>query len=160
RRTRDVLGASRAMSADGEAMRLVAQPLQEIEHRIARLEREGRLARHEEALASRIAVRPLGDADHRNVIEAELGQHAARRLELALAAVDQPQVRPAPLVALGFLLELAAEAAANDLAHHGEVTARRALALDVELAVAVLDEAVGARHHHGADRRVALDVAV
>ncbi len=39
RRLGDVGGAPRAMRADGEAMRLVAQPLQEIEHRIARLER-------------------------------------------------------------------------------------------------------------------------
>ena len=47
------------MRADGEAMRLVAQPLQEIQHRIARLEREGRLAGHEEALAAGVAVGPL-----------------------------------------------------------------------------------------------------
>ena len=36
----DVLLAARAVRADGEAMRLVAQPLDEIEHRIARRQLE------------------------------------------------------------------------------------------------------------------------
>ena len=138
-------GAPRAMRADGEAMRLVAQALQEIEHRIARLEREGRLARHEEALAAGVAVGPLGDADDGDVLQAELGQHLARHLELALAAVDQHQVGPVLLVAFGILLQRAAEAARQHLAHHGEVVARRALGLDVELAIGVLDEAVRPR---------------
>src|SRR5436189_123899 len=91
----------------------------------------------------------IGDAGYRfDVLERELGHHLARGLELALAAVDQHQVRPVLLVALGVLLEGAAEAARQHLAHHGEVVAGGALALDVELAVAVLDEAVGARDDH------------
>ena len=89
RRAADRLGAPRAVRADGEAMRLVAQALEEIEHGIARLEAERRLARHEEALAAGVAVGSLGDADHGDVVDAELGQHLARRRELALAAVDQ-----------------------------------------------------------------------
>src|SRR6185312_16939004 len=48
RRAGDVGGAPGAVRADGEPVRLVAQALEEIEHRIARLEREGWLARHEE----------------------------------------------------------------------------------------------------------------
>ena len=47
------------------------------------------------------------------------------------------------------------------LAHHRVVVARRqAFGFDVELAVLVLDEAVRARHDHGADGIGALDVAV
>jgi len=45
------------MSLDCEAMRFVAQALEEVEHRIARLERERRPARHEEALATGVAQR-------------------------------------------------------------------------------------------------------
>src|SRR6186997_1041725 len=55
RRAGDVGAASRAVGADGEAMRLVAQTLEEVEHRITRLERERRLARDEKTLATRIA---------------------------------------------------------------------------------------------------------
>src|SRR5476649_514570 len=62
-----LVGAARAMRAYGEAMRLVAQALQEIEHGIARLERERRSAWHEEALASGIAVGTLGNADNGDV---------------------------------------------------------------------------------------------
>src|SRR5690348_6786181 len=43
RRDADLLGAARAMRADGEAMRLVAQALQEVQHRILGIEAEGRL---------------------------------------------------------------------------------------------------------------------
>ena len=42
---RHPLGAPRPVDADGEAVRLVAQPLDEIEHRLARLEHEGRPGR-------------------------------------------------------------------------------------------------------------------
>ena len=51
--------------ADGEAVRLVAQALHEIERRIARRQLERRLARLEEGLAAGIAVPALGDADQR-----------------------------------------------------------------------------------------------
>ena len=160
RRASEFVGAARAMSADGETMRLVAQPLQEVEHRIARLEGERRPAGHEEALATGIAVGTLGDADNGDVFQAELGKHLARYFKLALAAVDQQKVGPMFLVALGVFLERPTEAARQHLAHHGKVVACGALGLDVELAVGILDEAVGAGHHHGADRSRALDVAV
>src|SRR5277367_225005 len=104
RRARDVGRPSCTVRADSEAVCLVAQALQEIEHRIARLEREGRLAWHEEAFPAGIAVRPLGDADGGDVLQAEFAQHLARHLELALAAVDQNQVRPMLLAALWILL--------------------------------------------------------
>ena len=67
----------------GEAMRLVAQPLHEIEHRIARLELHRLAARNEEGLAPGIALRPLGDADQRHVGDAERRERLARGGELA-----------------------------------------------------------------------------
>ena len=82
------------MGADGEAVRLVAQALQEIEHGISRLEAEGLAPRHEEALAPGVAVRPLGDADQRHIVDAEFGEDLQRRAQLPGAAVDQHQIRP------------------------------------------------------------------
>src|SRR5262249_23564924 len=53
----DGLAALGAMGADGEAVRLVAQPLNEIEHRIARLEQQRLVAAGKvEMLAPGIAV--------------------------------------------------------------------------------------------------------
>src|SRR6185437_7727149 len=94
RRHADRLLAARAMRADGEAMRLIAQTLQEIEHRVARLEAHRLLSRAEEALAPGVAVRPLGDADDGNLADTEIGQHGVGRRHLPGAAVDQQQVGP------------------------------------------------------------------
>ena len=55
--------AARAMGADSEAMGLVAEPLDEVEHRIARRDGEGRPTVHMERLATGVAVGALGDAD-------------------------------------------------------------------------------------------------
>ena len=75
----DRLRALGAVRADGEAMRLVAQALDEIEHGIARLEHEAALAAgNVEMLAAGVAVGPLGDADQRDIVNAEFGQHLAR----------------------------------------------------------------------------------
>ena len=80
-----------------------------------------------EMLAPRIAVGPLGDARHRQVGQAEIGEHAARRRELALAAVDQHQIGPGPaprpprLVALSLLLEQPGETPGQHFAHHAEI---------------------------------------
>jgi hypothetical protein len=90
----DVLLAPAAMGADGEAVGLVAQALQKVEHGIARLEAEGFAPRHVEGLAARLAVAALGDADEGNVVDAELGEDRPGRGELAGAAVDQHQIGP------------------------------------------------------------------
>src|SRR5579862_1717398 len=58
-----IAGATRPMRADGEAMGLVAQPLDEIEHRVARRQLERVAAREEEGFAPGVTVRPLGDGD-------------------------------------------------------------------------------------------------
>ena len=91
------------MRADGEAMHLVAQALDEIEHRVAHRQHEGIPALDEEALAPGVAVRALGDTDGDDaVLDAEIGQDLAHRRHLALAAVDQDDIRPGREVAVSF----------------------------------------------------------
>src|SRR4051812_25108651 len=55
----DVLLAQLAVRADHKAVRLVAQPLDEIQHRIARPEFDRLAAGHEQGLPPGVAVRPL-----------------------------------------------------------------------------------------------------
>src|SRR6187551_1884287 len=62
-RLTDVFLAAGAVGADGEAVGLVAQALDEIKQRVARRQLEWAAARHEESLASGVAVRSLGDRD-------------------------------------------------------------------------------------------------
>ena len=90
----EVLLAARAVRADGEAMRLVAQPLDEIERRIARREPERRAVGEEKSLAPGVAIGAFGDRGDRDALDAEFGERLARRLELAAAAVDEDQVGP------------------------------------------------------------------
>src|SRR3546814_4561192 len=75
------LGPPGAVGADGEAVRLVAQALEEVERRVARLQHEGGLAGQEDALAPGVTVGALGDGGDRQVAEAEVGQHLAARSE-------------------------------------------------------------------------------
>ena len=49
-------------------------------------------ARDEERLAPGVAVGPLGDRGERDALDAELGEHLPRRLELAAPAVDDDEV--------------------------------------------------------------------
>ncbi len=90
----EVLLAPRAMGSDGEAMRLVAQALDEIERRIARRQPERRLAGDEKGFASGVAIGALGDRRDRDVLDGELSENSVRRVELSFAAVDQDEVRP------------------------------------------------------------------
>ena len=73
------------MRADGETMRLVAQPLDEEQRRIARAELEGRASGDEEGLAPGVAVGPLGDRGQRDALDAEFGEHLPRRLDTGRA---------------------------------------------------------------------------
>src|SRR5580658_3609171 len=59
--------AARPVRADGKTMGLVAQPLDEIEHRVARRQLERVAAREEEGFAAGVAVRPLGNGGKRNL---------------------------------------------------------------------------------------------
>src|SRR5688500_1587507 len=96
----DVLLALLAMRTNGESMRLIAQPLHEVEHRIAWPELERLAPRDEERLTAGIAFGPLGDADQRYARDPERRQRFARGGELALAAVDQHQIGPGGVGAL------------------------------------------------------------
>src|ERR1700735_2482010 len=82
--------AARPVRADRKTMRLVAQPFDKIEHRIARRQLERVAAGKKESFAAGVAIRPLGDGDQRH-LDAEPDQHLARRRELALSAVDQDE---------------------------------------------------------------------
>src|SRR5262245_571674 len=64
-----VLFAAGAMRADGESMGLVAQALDEVEHRIARLEHERVAPRDMEGLSAGVAVGALGHSYQRYVGE-------------------------------------------------------------------------------------------
>src|SRR6266481_659803 len=86
-RLADVAPAPDAVRADREAMRLVAQPLDEIEHRVARLELERLASGQEEGLHPVVAVRAFGHRDERNVDDAERRQRLLRRGQLPAAAV-------------------------------------------------------------------------
>ena len=95
RRAADRLVALGAMRADREAVRLVAQPLQEIEHRVARFERERPAARAERTARARHCGRaPWRSPTIGTIVDAEFGEDLLRRRQLALAAVDQHQIGP------------------------------------------------------------------
>src|SRR5258708_1862413 len=123
RRGADRLCPACTMRADRKAVRLVAQSLHEVEHRVAWFEREGRTAGQKEPLASGVAVRPLGDTSDRNIVDAEFGQDAERRVQLALATVDQDQIGPGTAFALGVFLQGPAETPTQHLFHHRVVIA-------------------------------------
>ena len=67
------------MRSDGEAMRLVAQALHEIERGIARRQPERRLAGDEKGFAPGVAIGALGDRRDRDVLDGELGENSAPR---------------------------------------------------------------------------------
>ena len=94
RRADDRLRSAGAMAADRETMRLVAQSLQEVEHRVALGQGERLAPGLKELLASGIAIRPLGNRDDGHLRDAELGEGRQGRAKLPLAAVDQQQIRP------------------------------------------------------------------
>src|SRR5690242_5397402 len=70
------LGAPRAMPLDREAMRLVADLLQKMQPRMVRREMQNRLAsgKHD-VLESGFALRALGNADQRRLMQSLLGEH-------------------------------------------------------------------------------------
>jgi hypothetical protein len=75
-------------------MRFVAQPLHEIEHRIAGLELEWRSPRHEEGLQPGITVGPLGNRQQRYVGDAERTERVLRGRELSPSAIDDDEIGP------------------------------------------------------------------
>ena len=84
--TAHVRRPARPVTADGVAVGLVAEPLQEVEDGALGLQHEGRLTRQEEAFEASIPVWTLGHADDGNVVDAQLGQDLQGRTQLAAAA--------------------------------------------------------------------------
>ena len=88
RRGGHALGTTLAVVGDGEAVRLVPDPLQQVQPLAgAREDHRVRIGRQPDLL------QPLGQPADRDVGDAELGQHVRRRLDLGRAAVDDEQVR-------------------------------------------------------------------
>src|SRR6185312_17490715 len=113
------LPAPGAMARDRETVRLVAHLLDEMERRVV-----GRkapwllLSGDEELLEARFPLRALGDTDHRDVMQAQVRHHGARRVELADATVDEDQVGH-----LSFAVRELAVAHAERIAHGTVVVA-------------------------------------
>ena len=82
------------MRANGEAMRLIAQPLQKKQHRIARLQTVHRLARPVKLFAPGIAIRALGNRHQRYGGNVQFPEHFHGDRKLPRAAIDQQQIRP------------------------------------------------------------------
>jgi hypothetical protein len=115
-----------AVRTDGEPVRLITQPLEEIENGVAWVERERRSSRQEEAFPPGIAVGPLCDPSDCDIGNTELFEDAAGDIELPLAAVDQDQIGPGAPVAFRILFDGARETAQQNLTHHRIIIAPQA----------------------------------
>ena len=112
-------------------------------------------------LAAGIAIGALGNTDNGYVVNAGAFERLQHRAELALAAVDQQQVRPVAPAPIRILLLEPGKAASEHFAHHREIVARGGLlTLDVELAILVLEEPLRPGDDHRADGIGPHDVAV
>ena len=125
-----------AVGADGEAVRLVAQALDEIQHRVVAFQRKGTLAGAVELLFAVIAVDALGNADH------GMSSTPCSRMisATALTCPAPPSISNrsghSPLSRSGSSFLQAGEAAGQNLFHHAEIVARcQVVAPDVELAI-------------------------
>src|SRR5437660_194410 len=131
----------------------VAQPLHEIQRRIARRQLERPLAGHEETLSPGVAVRTLGDRRDHHAGDAKLRQTTLRGVELSLAAVDKDEVWPIwkdRLVVArcpgipghgGFFPHEPREAPPQDFPHHGIIVpGNRVAVMDVKRAIMRFDE--------------------
>ena len=115
---------------DREAVRLVADLLDEMQARMRRRElQRARLRFEDQLFLSGLALGPFGHADHADLVQAQIMQDCSSDAHLPLAAVDQDQVRD--LACLG---GHALVAPRQHLLHGGVVVARRDVA-DVEAPV-------------------------
>src|SRR5262249_36081510 len=81
RRRGAALRAPRAVPGDGEAVRLVADVLDQVQAWVVGSEPHGAVA-DPQLLQAGLALRALRDADQRDVREPDLGERAARRADL------------------------------------------------------------------------------
>ncbi len=88
RRGRHALAALPAVLGDREAVRLVADALEQVQALGGTLEDDGVLLPRQPDL-----LEPLGEAAQRDVVDAEVGQGARRGGDLRRAAVDDDEVR-------------------------------------------------------------------
>ena len=149
------------MGADCEAVGFVAEALEVEQHR--RIDRQVEFATvwKMECFTACMAVRAFGHADKADVLDADFLQRSLDRTDLAFAAVDQHEVWPVALIAVGVFLLRASEPPQYYLAHHCKVVARRGVRIfDIELAVLALDETLRSRDDHCTERVGALDMAV
>src|SRR3984957_16135966 len=105
------LAAELAVEGDGEAVGLVAQALDQEAARGTPVQPDAfEPARDEDLLET------LGQADHRQPLQAERAQGLQGGAQLALASVDHHQIGPGPSLVLD-----AAVVAGDDLLHAGEI---------------------------------------
>ncbi len=159
-RGRQAFRALGAVRADGEAMRLVPQPLKvEKQGRIG-LQRDFATARQVEYLPALAAMmRSLGDAHDWYVTNPLLLHDIQSGIELPLAAIDQHKVRPCALLAIRVFLAQTGKAPRQDFLHHAEIIvgSRR---LNVELAIIVFPETLRPGDDHRPGRGAPHDMAV
>src|SRR5262249_687770 len=146
------LGAPRAVPGDREAVRLVADVLDQVETGMIGRQPERTLA-DPQLLQPGLALRTLGDADEGDVGKPDLGERRPRRPDLPLAPVDEDRVGRDALPARD-----ASVAARERLVERAVVVARRE-ALDVVAAVFAPAHVHPIVHHARRDRRLAHRVA-
>src|SRR5712671_1142381 len=139
--------APRAMTDDGEAVRLVTDRLDEVQPGIRRRQLEGaRLRLEDQLLEAGLALGAFRHADHADLVQAELDQRRARGAHLPPPAVDQHQVRNPARFGADALV-----APPDHLPHRGVVVTRRDVA-DVEPPVLGFLHLLPIVYHAGADR--------
>ena len=92
RRRRARLRASRPMALDREAVRLVANLLQQVQPRVIGGRSAARGGRERRSPRVPACARALGDADQRRLVQPLLREHLRRDADLPLAAVDHQQI--------------------------------------------------------------------
>ena len=124
------------MRANGKTMRLVAQTLHEIQHRIIVPQRHDRFAGAIEFFLPCIAVHALRHANHGDIFHTPVSHDLAHSAHLPSASVDQQQIRPSFGFTLRIFLQKPFEATAKDLFHHAKIITRReVITLDVKFPV-------------------------
>ena len=139
------------MRADGEAMRLVAQALDEIKRGIARRQPERLAPRDEKHLASGVAVGPLGDGGQVTPVTPSSSSTARTAsnwprppsIRIRSGACGKASGSEGALGVLFGLFQQAGKPSRQNLAHHGVIVAGGEFALDVEGAVLVFHETLG-----------------
>src|SRR4051812_15251792 len=158
--SRALFAAASAVADDGEAMRLVADRLDEVQRRVRRRELQGARVRLDDQLFQPgLALGTFGHAHHTQLVQAEVGEYRAGDTDLTLATIDQHEIRHPARLGCHALI-----AALEHLAHGAVIVTRRDAA-DIEAPVlgflhllSVIDDARGdGRLAHGVADVEALD---